>query len=287
MGTKKIRQLLNEPGLIRAPGAYDAWSARLVELSGFPAVYMTGYGVSASVLGQPDIGLLTMSEMVTQAKNMAVATSVPIIADADTGYGGTLNVVRTVSEYELAGVSAIQIEDQLIPKRCGHMEGKQLIPLEDMITKIKAAAYARKDPDFVIIARTDARAVEGFEQALYRAQAYADAGADVIFFEAPQSKDEMKRVAQTIPKPLLANMVEKGKTPLMTGQELEDLGYKIAIYPVASIYTVTKSILTLLENLKTDDTTAGCLNNMIDFPRFNELIGLDKARGLEYSLARK
>lgn len=281
MKAKKLRELLNQPGIIRAPGAYDAWSAKLVEMAGFPAVYMTGYGVSASVLGKPDIGLLTMTEMVTQAKNMAAAVEIPLIADGDNGYGGVLNVVRTVQEYERAGIAAIQLEDQVFPKRCGHMEGKQLIPKEEMVAKVRAAVYARQSNDFVIIARTDARAVNGFEDAIARAQAYADAGADVIFFEAPQSVEEMKNVAKLIKKPLFANMVEKGKTPFLTASELEEIGYKIVIYPVSTLYAATKAIAGVLETLKNEGTTQNYLDRMVEFPEFNEMIGVKQHRDLE------
>ena len=281
MKAKSLRELLNQPGIIRAPGAYDAWSARLVEMAGFPAVYMNGYGASASVLGQPDIGFMSMTEMAIQAKNMAWALEVPLIADADTGYGGVLNVMRTVREYERAGIAAIQLEDQVFPKRCGHMEGKQLIPREDMVAKIKAAVQARHSEDFVIIARTDARAVDGFAEGIRRAQSYAEAGADVIFFEAPQSVDEMKEVAKTIKKPLLANMVEKGKTPFLTAGELEQIGYKIVIYPVSTLYAATKAMTDLLEQLKQDDTTVNSLSKMVEFPQFNDLVGVARMRALE------
>lgn len=283
MQAKQLRKLLNSPGIIRAPGAYDAWSARLVEMAGFPAVYMTGYGVSASVIGQPDIGLLTMTEMVAQARNMAAVLSVPLIADGDNGYGGVLNVVRTVREYEAAGVAAIQLEDQVLPKRCGHMEGKQLVPKAEMVSKVRAAVHARKDPDFVIIARTDARAVNGFDDAVERALAYGEAGADVIFFEAPQSEEEMTTVAKTIRQPLLANMVEHGKTPFLTGERLAAIGYKIVIYPVSTLYAVTQAVTDMLAALKGADTTAVCRERMVKFPEFNELIGLAKARELEKS----
>jgi methylisocitrate lyase len=283
MQAKALRKMLNSPGIIRAPGAYDAWSARLVEMAGFPVVYMTGYGVSASVIGQPDIGLLTMTEMAAQARNMAAALSVPLIADGDNGYGGALNVVRTVREYEGAGVAAIQLEDQVMPKRCGHMEGKQLVPKEEMVAKVRAAVHARKDPDFVIIARTDARAVNGFDDAVERSLAYADAGADVIFFEAPQSEAEMAAVARVVGKPLLANMVEHGKTPFLTGERLAAIGYKIVIYPVSTLYAVTKAVQELLAELKGQDTTEGCREKMAKFPEFNALIGLAKARELEKS----
>jgi methylisocitrate lyase len=281
---KRFRELLRQPGIVRAPGAFDAWSARLVESVGFPAVYMTGYGASASVIGQPDIGLMTMTEMATHAKNMAVAVDIPLIADGDTGYGGVLNVIRTVQEYERAGIAAIQLEDQIFPKRCGHMEGKQLISKEDMVAKIRAAVSARRSEDFVIIARTDARAVAGLEEATHRARAYADAGADVIFVEAPQTVDEMKEIARAVKSPLMANMVEKGKTPFLTAGELERLGYKVVIYPVSTLYTATKALLELLRRLKEDDTTANGLDEMVTFGEFNDLIGVDKMRALEKTL---
>lgn len=281
MKAKRLRELLKQPGIIRAPGAYDAWSARLVEASGFPSAYMTGYGASASVIGQPDIGLMTMAEMATHAKNMAAAINIPLIADGDNGYGGTLNVMRTVQEYERAGIAAIQLEDQVFPKRCGHMEGKQIIPKEDMVSKVKAAVYARQSEDFVVIARTDARAVNGLDDAIDRALAYADAGADVVFVEAPQSVDEMKQVASVVRKPLFANMVEEGKTPFLTAGELEELGYKIVIYPVSTLYAATKAAYKILQCLKKDDTTMNCLQEMVAFSQFNELIGVEKVRDLE------
>lgn len=287
MTTRKVlRQMLNSREKIMAPGAYDAWSAKLIENAGFPAVYMTGYGVSASVLGKPDIGLLTLSEMVTSAKNIVASVNIPVIADADNGYGGSLNVVRTTQEYEQVGVAAIQFEDQVTPKRCGHMEGKEVIPMEEMVAKIKAAVYARKDPDFVIIARTDARAVLGFDEALRRAKAYEAAGADVIFFEAPQSLEEMKTVAKEIKVPLLANMVEKGKTPLTQATELNEIGYSIIIYPVSLLYNATKAIQEMLIQLKEDETTSTMLDKLVSFPEFNSTIKLDELRDLEKSFTK-
>src|SRR5438067_8385286 len=205
--TIRLRQLLSGPEMIVAPGAYDALSARLIAQAGFPAVYMTGFGMAASVLGQPDVGLLTMSEMVSRAAALtAVAGDVPLIADADTGYGNPLNVRRTIREYERAGVAGLHIEDQVWPKKCGHMEGKQVIAMEEMVQKVHAAVDARQDPDFVIIARTDANAVTGFEDALLRGKAYREAGADVLFIEAPRSLTELRTIAQTFPDvPLLFN----------------------------------------------------------------------------------
>jgi methylisocitrate lyase len=281
MKAKRLRDLLKEPGLVRAPGAFDAWSARLVEKAGFPVAYMTGYGASASVLGRPDIGLMTMSETVAQARNMAAAVDIPIIGDGDTGYGGILNVVRTVQEFETAGVAGLQLEDQIFPKRCGHMEGKQLIPQNEMTAKIKAAANARRSEAFVIVARTDARAVTGLQDAIARARAYADAGADVMFVEAPQTVEEMAEIAGAIKLPLIANMVEKGKTPFLTADELEKIGYKMAIYPVSTLYAATKAMMGLLRRLKEDGTTKNCLEDMVGFEEFNELIGAEKMRALE------
>jgi methylisocitrate lyase len=287
MKTKRLRELLNKPGIISTPGAYDVWSARLVEQAGFPAVYMTGYGAAVSVIGQPDIGLITMTEMAIHAKNIASAVDIPLIADADNGYGGVLNVIRTVQEYERGGVAAIQLEDQVFPKRCGHMEGKELIPVEEMIAKVRAAVHARKCEDLVIIARTDARAVNGFDDAVQRSLAYADAGADVIFFEAPQSVEEMREVARTIPKPLLANMVEKGKTPLLSKEELEKLGYKIVIHPASLLYAATKSVIKLLQSLKKDGSTENCLEEMVAFSEFYGMVGVPAARELEKSFFAK
>src|SRR5438309_2364652 len=198
--TTRLRELLAGPDLIVAPGAYDALSARLIAQAGFLAVYMTGFGTAASILGQPDVGLLTMSEMVSRAVALAaVIGDIPLIADADTGYGNPINVRRTIQEYERAGVAALHIEDQIWPKKCGHMEGKQVIPLPEMVQKIHAAVDARRDPDFIIIARTDANAVNGLDDALQRAKAYQEAGADVLFIEAPRSPAELQTIAKTFP----------------------------------------------------------------------------------------
>ena len=281
MKGKKLRELLKAPGIVRAPGAFDAWSARLVEMAGFSAVYMTGYGASASVLGKPDIGLMTMSEMARQAGNMASAVDIPLIADGDTGYGGVLNVMRTVREFEKAGVAALQLEDQVFPKRCGHMEGKQLISKDEMAAKIRAAVDARRSDDFVIIARTDARAVAGLEDAIARALAYADAGADVLFVEAPRTVTEMEEIFRVIKLPLIANMVEKGKTPFLPADELERIGYKIAIYPVSTLYAATKAMMKVLNRLKEEGSTENCLEDLVGFEEFNNLVGVETMRILE------
>lgn len=281
---KKLRAVIASNDILMIPGAYDAWSARLVEMAGFQSVYMTGYGVSASVLGKPDIGLLTMSEMVTAARNMNFAVDIPVIADADTGYGSSLNVLRTISEYEAAGIAGIQIEDQIFPKRCGHMEDKQLVSGEDMVSKIRAAVYARKDPNTIIIARTDARAVNGLEDAIKRAKSYADAGADVLFVEAPQSKEEVREIGKALQGvPLMANMAEGGKTPPMKKDELIELGYKIVIYPSMAIYTVTKALRENYNLLMKEGTNEPCLQYAVGWDEFHHYIGLDEMRNLEKS----
>jgi carboxyvinyl-carboxyphosphonate phosphorylmutase len=242
--------MLNEPGIIVAPGAYDGISARLIERHGFKAVYMTGAGTAASALGQADLGLTTLTEMATHAAHIASCISLPLIADADTGYGNPLNVIRTVREYERAGVAALHLEDQVFPKKCGHLAGKAVIPMKEFAEKIRAAAENRTDPDFVIIARTDARAVNGIDDAIERGLRYREAGADVIFVEAPTSREEIERVAREIKAPLLSNQVPGGKTPGLTVTELEKLGYKIVIFPVVSLMSATLAIEAALTKLK-------------------------------------
>jgi len=281
--TTRLRELLAGPDLVVAPGAYDALSARLIAQAGFPAVYMTGFGTAASVLGQPDVGLLTMSEMVSRAAALAaVVGDLPLIADADTGYGNPINVRRTIREYERAGVAAVHIEDQMWPKKCGHMEGKQVIPLNEMVQKIHAAVDARQDPDFVIIARTDANAVHGFEDALQRGQAYHEAGADVVFIEAPRSIAELKAIAQTFPNaPLLFNWAESGKTPLLTLNEIQTLGYKLVIFPVSMLFAATYAMLSLLDVLKQGQTPTPFAEHMVTFSQFTDQIGLPEIQALE------
>lgn len=277
----RLREMLEDGRLIRAPGAYDVWSAKLIEKAGFEAVYMSGYGVSASVLGKPDIGPITFSEIADMAENMAAAIDIPLIVDCDTGFGTELNVIRCVNTMEKAGAAAIQLEDQTMPKRCGHMEGKTLISEKEMVSKIRAAVYARQDKDFIIIARTDARATEGIEAAIKRSRAYVRAGADAIFLEAPQNLDEIKKAAQSIEAYLVSNMVENGKTPLQTTRSLERMGYNIVLYPVTTLYTATKAIRENLETLGNSGDLKACMNNCVDFQEFNDLIELRKERALE------
>lgn len=281
----KMRELLSTKKMVVAPGAHDAMTAKVIGRLGFDAVYMTGYGQSASHLGQPDVGLLTMTEMVARANAIVEAAGVPVIADADTGFGNAVNVMRTVREYEKAGVAVIQLEDQVMPKKCGHMVGREIVSKEEMVGKIKAAVDTRVNPDFMIMARTDARTTKGIEEALERGLAYKEAGADIIFIESPEGEEEMKRINETIPGYTLANMVEGGRTPLLKNAALEALGYNITIYPTASIYVATKAMVDLWTALKNDDTTAGVIDTMVTFSEFNDLMGLEKIREVEHNYA--
>jgi carboxyvinyl-carboxyphosphonate phosphorylmutase len=273
--------MLAEPGIIVAPGAYDGFSARLIEAAGFKAVYMTGAGTAASHLGQPDLGLATLTEMATHAGHLASCISLPLIADADTGYGNALNVVRTVREYEKAGVAGCHIEDQVAPKKCGHIAGKQVLEAREFADKIRAAVEYRTDPDFVVIARTDARAVTGLDDAIARANLYREAGADLIFFEAPQSVEEIQRVAREVKAPLLANMVQGGRTPAMSVQQLEDLGFKMVIFPGVCMRAAVPAIEGALESLKrsgTDWPKDGPVMGPMDIFR---KVGFDWWKGIE------
>lgn len=281
--TTRLRELLKGPDLLVAPGAFDALSARLIAQAGFSTVYMTGFGTAASVLGQPDVGLLTMNEMVSRAAALAaVIGDIPLIADADTGYGNPLNVRRTIQEYERAGVAAVHIEDQIWPKKCGHMEGKQVIPMQEMVQKIHAAVDARRDPDFVIIARTDANAMHGFEDALQRGKAYQEAGADLIFIEAPRSIAELQSIKQTFPDiPLLFNWAESGKTPPLTLDEIHALGFKLVIFPVSLLFAATHSMLELLQLFKQGHVPTPFASHMVTFSQFTDQVGLPEVQRLE------
>jgi carboxyvinyl-carboxyphosphonate phosphorylmutase len=276
-----LRRLFQKGELIVAPGAHDALTAKVVAQTGFPALYMTGYGQSASTLGYPDVGLMTMSEMVSRAAAIAEACNIPVVADADTGFGNAVNVKRTVREYERAGVAAIQLEDQVMPKKCGHMTGRQVISTGEMVGKIKAATDARIDNDLMIMARTDARTVHGIGEAIRRGKAYEEAGADILFIESPETEEEMRLIASSFNIPTLANMVEGGRTPQLSNNELARIGYKIVIYPTASVYTMAKAMLDLMESLKKTGTTRNMYDHMMTFEDFNELIGLPEIRKAE------
>jgi carboxyvinyl-carboxyphosphonate phosphorylmutase len=279
--TTQLRQLLSKKEIFVAPGAHDVLTAKIIEKVGFKAVYFTGYGQAASHLGTADIGLLTMTEMVARVRNFATALDIPVIADGDTGFGNALNVMRTVREYETAGAAAIQLEDQVAPKRCGHMTGRQVITVEEMAGKIRAAVAARQDAEFVIIARTDARTPHGIEEAIKRGKAYEAAGADVLFIESPESVEEMQLITSSFNIPVLANMVEGGRTPMLTAQELQEIGYDFVIFPTASTYITAQAIFKVMNELKNTGTTKHVMDQMIPFAEFNDLIGLHDVREIE------
>ena len=276
-----LKQLLARDRILVAPCCYDMISAKLIEQAGFEAVYLGGYAHVASHVGLPDAGLATFSEMLERVHNLVRCVGVPVLADGDTGYGNALNMRRTVQEYEQAGAQAIQVEDQEMPKKCGHTPGKRLIEAREMALKIEAAADARRSDDFLIIARTDAIAVRGLEEAVARGKLYERAGADVVFLEAPTTIEELKVAAGSFAVPTMANLIEGGKTPFLSASELEALGFRIAAYPHSLILTCIRSIQKTLAALKEHGTTKGVVDEMADFKELDELIGFPEARAWE------
>jgi carboxyvinyl-carboxyphosphonate phosphorylmutase len=279
--TTRLRQLLRQPGIIVAPGAYDCLTAKLIECEGFAAVYMTGAGTALTRLGKPDLGVATLSEMLSNAAAMAATVAIPLIADADTGYGGMLNVYRTVQEYERAGVAALHLEDQVFPKRCGHLDGKQVVPIEEMVMRLRAAVEARTDTDLVLIARTDALAVTGLDDTLRRCHAYVEAGADVVFVEALRTREEIQRLVHEVDVPLLYNFVEHGKSPLLPVAELQSLGFKLVIFPGSIMLSVLPLVRQILAEIKQRGTTAGRLDRMTDVVELFETMGLSELLTLD------
>jgi carboxyvinyl-carboxyphosphonate phosphorylmutase len=277
----RLRRRLEAPGILVAPGAPDALVARIAERAGFEAVYFTGAGFSYTHLGAPDLGLVTLNETVWRLATVVDATALPVIADADVGYGNALNVIRTVREFERAGAAAIQLEDQPFPKRCGHLARKAVIGADEMVGKIKAAVDARRDPDLVLIARTDAVAVHGLDEAVARVRRYREAGADVLFVEAPPDREALAAVPRLVEAPLVANMVEGGATPLCTAAELEAMGYKIAIFPAAAVRVAAAAVMRLMTTLRAAGTTAPLLGEMLSFADLNALLGLEAFRQAE------
>ena len=278
----QLRALMSRPVCTVAPGVADALAARLVALEGFEAVYMTGFGTSLTRLGAPDVGLLTATEMVDNASRIADASGLPVIADADTGYGNPINVRRTIRDYEKAGIAAVHIEDQVWPKRCGHLAGKRVIPTQEMVAKIKAACDVRTDRDFMIIARTDSIAVEGIDAALERGERYREAGADMLFIEAPVGREAVERVAAHFKGvPLLYNMAASGKTPDLPADELGRLGFKLAIYPNWIILAAIPAMRGLLRELKAKGSIADARARVATFKEFTEIAGLPEVQQLE------
>jgi 2-methylisocitrate lyase-like PEP mutase family enzyme len=268
-----LRARLSQPGLLVAPGVFDMVSLRLADTFGFDALYMTGYGTVASHLGLPDAGLATYTEMVGRVRQMAGMARTPLIADGDTGYGGLLNVRHTIQGYEQAGAAAIQLEDQEFPKKCGHTPGRRVVPMEDMVRKIRVAVEARSSRDFLIIARTDARTSLGLDEALRRAEAYAQAGADILFVESPETEEEMRRIGRSFDLPLLANMVDSGRTPVLTRAELESIGYKIAIFPITAMLASVHAMAQVYGQFKAHGSSAGGTTPLHDFGELTKLMG--------------
>ena len=276
----RLHELLARPGIIRSFAPHDVFTARILEDAGIELLFLGGFGVSASVLGYPDVGLTTLTEMAEAVRRMADRVAVPLIADGDTGHGDLHNVARTVRDFEAAGAAGILLEDQVAPKRCGHFAGKQIISVEQMVEKLRVALDARRDPNFVIIARTDARAIEGLSGAIERAVRFGELGADICFVEAPQSRAELAQIALEIPFPQLANMLPGGLTPILPAQELEQLGFKIVVDPVGTLLATGHIVRRLAQAMLQDGRVDGLLNEMLSFVEVKQLLGLDEITGL-------
>jgi 2-methylisocitrate lyase-like PEP mutase family enzyme len=273
-GAERIRGLLRDEALLM-PGVYDAIGARIASRIGFEVVFISGYSVSAARLGEPDFGFLTQTEMADAARSVCRVSSAPVIVDADTGYGNALNVQRAVGELQDAGAAGVFLEDQVWPKKCGHMRGKRVIPTEEHAAKLRAACDARGERDLFVVARTDARQPLGLEDAIERCLAYKEAGADALFVEAPQSTDELERIAEALPPPLVANMIERGVTPHLTRSELEQLGFNMIVCPLTGLFAAAKAVTEVLTELRERETTAGVYDRLIGFDEFNDLVELE------------
>jgi len=273
-GAQRIRESVSE-GAVLMPGVYDALTARIAARIGFDVVFISGYSVSASRLGEPDFGFVTQTEMAEAARSVCRVSEAPVIVDADTGYGNPLNVIRTVHDLQDAGAAGVFLEDQVWPKKCGHMAGKEVVPTEDHAAKLRAAADARGERDLFIVARTDARQPLGLEAAIERCLAYKEAGADALFVEAPLSVEELQQIADALPGPLVANMIERGVTPHLTRTELEELGFNLIVCPLAGLFAAAKAASDVLSELKEHETTAGAIDSMMPFDDFNKLVGLE------------
>ena len=276
-----IRRALVEHGQLIMPGVYDALSAKIAARAGFEVIFITGYSVSATLLGEPDFGLLTQTEVVGAARRICSVVDNPVIVDADTGYGNAINVIRTVQDLIRAGAAGMFLEDQVWPKRCGHMKGKQVIALDEQLKKLTAAVEAKGDSDFFIVARTDSRQALGLNEAITRGIAFKQAGADAVFIEAPESKDEMKEISRQVPGPLVANMLERGVTPLMGPTELKDLGFDMIVWPLAPLYAVAKSLTDVYSTLRRKGSTLEILDRLMPFNEFNGIVGLEEKYALD------
>jgi 2-methylisocitrate lyase-like PEP mutase family enzyme len=273
---KLVRDALAQHGQLIMPGVYDALSAKIAARAGFEVVFITGYSLSATLLGEPDFGVLTQTEVVGAAQRICSVIDTPVIVDADTGYGNAINVIRTVEELLRVGAAGMFLEDQVWPKRCGHMKGKQVIPLDEQLKKLAAAVEAKAGRDFFIVARTDARQALGLAEAIKRGKAFKDAGADAVFIEAPESKEEMAEIAGQVPGPLVANMLERGVTPLMGPKELKELGFDLVVWPLAPLYSAAQSLADVYTTLRRDGSTKAILDRLMPFNEFNSIVGLEE-----------
>ena len=283
MGQTRVHRILDQVGALAFPGVFDTLSAKLAERAGFPMAFVSGYSVAATAIGEPDLGLLTQTEMIDRARRICMSVPIPIIVDADTGYGNPLNVRRTVRELMAAGAAGCFLEDQVWPKRCGHMRGKRVIERDDYVQKIRAAAEARDGGDFFIVARTDALAVAGLDEAIARVEAAREAGADASFVEAPASREELEAVGRRSPAPNVANMIEGGRTPVLPQQELAALGFHLILYPLAGLFAAARTMEAVFRTLKEDGTTLGEAGRLMTFAEFNGLIGVEE----KYALAER
>ena len=281
---QRIRDLVAADTILM-PGVYDAITARIAARLGFEIVFISGYSVSAARLGEPDFGFLTESEMADAARSVTRVSTAPVIVDADTGYGNAVNVMRTVRDFQDAGAAGVFLEDQVWPKKCGHFQGKQVIPTAEHAAKIRAAAAARGERDLFIVARTDARQPHGLDEAIARCLAYKEAGADALFVEAPQSVEELERIGRELPPPVVANMIERGVTPHLTRQELKDLGFQLIVCPLAALYAATKAAQKVLTELRDQETTAALYDDLTTFDEFGELVELRQRYGDEAKYA--
>jgi methylisocitrate lyase len=276
-----IRQALRAQGQLIMPGVYDALSAKIAARAGFEVIFITGYSLSATLLGEPDFGLLTQSEVVGAAQRICAVVDTPVIVDADTGYGNAINVMRTVQDLIRAGAAGMFLEDQVWPKRCGHMKGKQVIALDEQLKKLRAAVEATQGSEFFIVARTDSRQALGLTEAITRGLAFKEAGADAVFIEAPESKEEMKEIAHQVPGPLVANMLERGVTPLMGPKELKELGFDLIVWPLAPLYSAAQSLTEVYTTLRRDGSTLAILDRLMPFDDFNRIVGLEEKYALD------
>ena len=276
MAGTRVGAILQRQGSIVFPGVYDTLSAKLVERAGFPMSFISGYSVAATAIGEPDLGLLTQTEIVERARRVCGSVGIPILVDADTGYGNPLNVIRTVKELVSAGAAGCFLEDQVWPKKCGHMRGKRVVDRDEYVNKVRAAVEARAGHDFFIVARTDALAAVSLEEALARVTAAREAGADASFVEAPESLDQMAEIGRRAPRPIVANMIEKGRTPVLSRAELTNLGFDLILYPLAGLFAAAQALSDVYEKLKRDETTQGVYDRLMTFEAFNDLIGVDK-----------